>query len=108
MNSRFKKPGPATSRKADTSTLKECIDDLLEYYRLKGKFNETHVIASWERIMGKPIANRTLRLFIKNKVMYVTLNSAPLKQELSLSKSKVLALLHADLGEEVLTDIVFL
>ena len=58
--------------------------------------------------MGKPIATRTLKLFIKEKKLYVKLNSAPLKNELTLQKSKVLELLHAEIGEKVIVDILFL
>jgi predicted nucleic acid-binding Zn ribbon protein len=104
----FKKPKPFSPRKADTSPLKDVIEDLLKTYKLKAKFNETHLLVSWERIMGGPIAKRTVKLNIQNKKMYVTLNSAPLKHELSMSKKKILELLNKDIGETVVEEIIFL
>src|ERR1700751_1607629 len=104
----FKKVKPSNPRKADIAPLKDVINDLLKAYKLKGKFNETHLIASWERIMGTPIATRTSSLNIHNKKMYVKLNSAPLKQELSMSKTKIVELLNNDLGEVVIEEIIFL
>jgi predicted nucleic acid-binding Zn ribbon protein len=104
----FKKLKSFRPRKSDTAPLKEVIEDLLKTYKLKGKFNETHIIASWERIMGAPIAKRTTKLNIHNKKMYVTLNSAPLKHELSMSKTKILELLNKDIGESVVEEIIFL
>jgi len=95
-------------RKADILSLKEGIEDLLDAFKLKGKFNETHIIASWERIMGAPIAKRTTSLNIRNAKMYVKLNSAPLKHELNMSKTKILDLLHRDLGEKVIEEIYFM
>ncbi|HEY8402728.1 MAG TPA: DUF721 domain-containing protein [Cytophagaceae bacterium] len=95
-------------RKSETISLKECIDNLLDAYKLRGKYNETHIINSWERIMGKAIASRTTKLLIRGEKMYVELNSAPLKQELNLSKSKIIKLLNDDLGVEVIKEINFI
>lgn len=104
---RQKRQEPAF-RKAETSSLKEAIDELLSAYKLRSKYNETHVVASWSRIMGPAIANRTSKIFIKNKKLYVLLNSAPLKSELSMSKSKILEILNKDVQEELLEEVIFL
>lgn len=95
-------------RKSEVSSLKECIDELLNSYKLKGKLNQTHILASWEKIMGNPIAKRTVQLFFQDNKLFVKLNSAPLKQELSMSKSKIIKLLNEDVGEKLIEDVVFL
>jgi predicted nucleic acid-binding Zn ribbon protein len=97
-----------TSRKTDATPLKECIDELLEVYKLKGRLNHAHVITSWEKIMGSPIAKRTSTIYFQDKKLFVKLTSAPLKQELSFSKSKILQMINADLGEKFVEDIVFI
>lgn len=94
--------------KYEAITLKEAFNEMFETYNLKNKFNETHIIASWEKLMGKPIARRTTRIFIKNKKMFVEISSAPLKHELSMSKTRVLEILNKEIGEEVLVEIVFI
>ncbi|MCH8317208.1 MAG: DUF721 domain-containing protein [Bacteroidetes bacterium] len=94
--------------KSDAVSIKEAVNDMLQTYNIKDKFNQTHIIASWERLMGKPIAKRTTKIFIKEKVMFVELTSAPLKQELSLSKTKILQILNNEAGENLLEDIVFI
>jgi hypothetical protein len=97
-----------TFRKAETSSLKEAIGELLNAYKLRGKFNETHIVSAWSRIMGPAIANRTSKIFMKNKKLYVQLNSAPLKSELAMSKSKIVEILNKDLQEELLEDVIFI
>ncbi|HVD98533.1 MAG TPA: DUF721 domain-containing protein [Cytophagaceae bacterium] len=97
-----------SKRKSEISPLKEAIDEMLKAYKIKGKVNETTVIESWERIMGKPIAARTTDLKFKYKKLYVTLNSAPLRQELAMSKSKMIELLNREFSEKVVEDIIFL
>jgi len=97
-----------TSRKAGMLSLKDCIGNLLETYKIQDKFDETSLIASWESMMGKAIATRTTKLFIKNKILYVTLTSAPLKNELNLGKTKIVKFLNEQAGKEVITEVVFL
>lgn len=80
---------------------------MLEDYKLDEKFDQKNLIASWERLMGKPIASRTTRLFVKDGVLFVKLSSAPLKNEMNLNKARVLDIIRKEFGEKVLKDIVF-
>lgn len=75
--------------------------------KIDGKYREKLLWGSWETLMGKPIASRTTHLFIKEKVLYVKLTSAPLKQELYNNKAKVMEILSPDYGD-MITDIRFL
>lgn len=88
------------------------IADALKKYmkeqHIDQKFNEKKLISMWSEIMGAPIANRTSGIFIKDKVMYVKLTSAPLKQELNHAKSKVMSLLEEKMGEKIIDDVRFL
>lgn len=96
------------NRKAEVFTLKEAVQDLLSTYRLKDRFDETQLIGSWEKLMGAPIARRTNKIFIRNKVMFVELKSAPLKQELNGSKSKVLELFRQEFGRDIVNEVIFM
>lgn len=96
-----------TERKSGTSSLKEAIDAMLDSYKLRGKFDETKLISSWETMMGKPISRRTEKLFIKEKVLFVKLNSAPLRHELTISKTKVLEIIHRNFNESLVKDVKF-
>lgn len=97
-----------TARRAETSTVGEAMRELLDTYKLTARYEQTQLIQSWERLMGPPVARRTDKLFIKDKKLYVKLSSAPLKQELNLSKSKILALFLQEFGEVIVEDVVFL
>ena len=103
----MKKPF-SSSRKAEVSSLKECIEELLSAYKLRGKLNQTHVLDSWAKIMGSTIAKRTEQIYFQDKKLFVKLNSAPLKHELSMSKNKIITLLNEDAGNRLIEEIVFL
>lgn len=95
-------------RKSNEQSMKEVIDDLLDAYKLRGKFNQKKIIQSWERVMGKTIANRTDAIFFKDEKMIIKLNSSVLREELSYSKHKIVQLLNDDAGEEVVKDIILI
>ncbi len=95
-------------RHSNEQSLKDVIQDLLNAYRLRGKLKEVKLIKSWEKVMGKTISNRTSEVFIKDRILYVRILSAPLKQELHYNRTKVITMLNNEAGEEVITDLVIL
>lgn len=88
-------------------SLKEVIEELINTYRLGGKLQETKVINSWEKVVGGIFAKHSQHLSIKNKVLYVTMDSAVLRSELTLSRSKLVEMLNKEVGEKIIEDIVF-
>ena len=103
----MKKGSDFTHRKSDTSTLRDAINSMMESYKIKGKFDENKLIGSWGSMMGAPIAKRTEKIFIKEKVLFVKLNSAPLRQELTIAKAKVLEIIHRNFDKSVVDDVKF-
>jgi predicted nucleic acid-binding Zn ribbon protein len=89
-------------------TIGQAMESLLKTYRLQGKFNEAHLISHWADVIGKPIAERTNKLFFKNSVLFVELTSAPLKHELNQRRSLVLRNIQQHYGADMVSDIVFM
>lgn len=93
-------------RKSETSTVGEAINALLKSYKIQDKFNEKNLIASWGKLMGPAIAIRTEEIYISRKKLYITLNSAPLKNELSFQKLRLMEMLKEEFGENVIEEII--
>lgn len=106
MAKRYKAPGE--ERKQDISTVGDAIRELLKAYRLEGRYNSTELVSRWPEIVGKTIANRTSRIFVKNDVLFVEVNSAPLKQELNLNKSRIMQLIEEKVGKGVVKEVIFM
>lgn len=105
----MKKPNLSpTARRADIIPLKEGLEALVRVYQLRGKLNEVTVVASWERVMGKAVALKTKEVYVSKGKLFVRLTSAPLKHELIMAKTRVLEILNAEVGSEVVTEVVFL
>ena len=94
-------------RKKDATPLADAFHDLLKSYRLEDTFQEKLLLASWPTLMGKTIADRTANLYIKDKKLFVKITSGPVKKELQLNKSKVMALIETEVGKGVVEEIIF-
>ncbi|MDQ8004362.1 MAG: DUF721 domain-containing protein [Pedobacter sp.] len=95
-------------RKPNDITLKQAIDKLLNHYKLRGKFDETGIVAMWPEIMGTAVANRTKQIYIHQKKLFVRIESSVVKNELLIVKSAIVDKLNEKSGSQVITDIVFL
>lgn len=100
----FKKYEPRSAPQA--KPLEELFRSFLDAYKLNQKFDETYLVVFWEKIMGPPIAKRTTKLFVNKKVLFVHINSAPLRQELNQSKATIMRLIQKEVGENIIEDIV--
>jgi predicted nucleic acid-binding Zn ribbon protein len=91
-----------------TKHIGNAIRDMLDRYSLAGRFNEANVIASWERLVGKPVARRTRKLYIRDKVLFVHMESASTKHDLTFLKAGILKSLETEFGKGVVEEIVLM
>ena len=94
-------------KKEEFLPIKDAINDLLSSFHIESKFNEAQLLASWERLVGLPVAKRTRKVFIKKKVLYVEFKTASMKNDFLLHKAKVLELFQKEFGQ-IITDIIIL
>ena len=104
----MKKSNSSPSRRGDIIPLKEGLEAMVRAYRLGGKLNEVTVVSSWERVMGKAVALKTKEVYVSKGRLFVRLTSAPLKHELVMAKTRVAELINAEVGETVVSEVVFL
>jgi len=93
-------------RRSKTISLAEAIQDYLKEMDLEKGLNETALISSWEEIVGKAIATRTSRIYIKDQVLYVHLKSSVVRNELMMLRQALKEKLNSKSGKEVIRDIV--
>lgn len=93
-------------RRSKTISLAEAVNDYIKEMNLGGKLNEIAVINSWEEIVGKAISSRTTKIFIKDHILYVHLNSSVVRNELLMLREALREKLNKNAGSEVIIDIV--
>lgn len=106
MQYRFNKE--QASRRPGVKPLKEAIDMMLEKYNLKSRFDQSYVVAHWDKIMGSAIASRTRKVFIKDRTLFLQIESAPLRDELVRAKSKIIELINREMKVNLVDDVVFI
>jgi len=95
-------------RKANDKTLKEAIDQMLQVYKLKKRYDETAVIAHWPQLVGKPVANRTKELFIRDKKLFLRIESSVIKNELMLMRTQIISKINEEAKGILVEEIIFL
>ncbi len=88
--------------------ISQAIQQLLKSNNLKPKFDEANVVASWDRIVGKAIAKRTKKVYVRNKVLFVELLSPSMKHDLGYHKTQIIDLFKKEFGDNVVGDVVFM
>ena len=87
-------------------SLKEVIQVFLKTYKLESKITEIRLIDSWEKVMGKTIAKHTTNLYINKKKLFITLDSAVLREELAYAKEKIIKILNDENGAGTVEEII--
>lgn len=98
----------AGSKNSNTHHIGDAIRELLKSYQLTSKFDEATVVGSWERLVGKPIAKRTKKVSIRNKVLFVELDSPSMKNDLNLHKTQILEVFAKEFGKDVIRELVIM
>ena len=94
--------------RSNDKSLKDAIEQMLQVYKIKRRFDETAVIASWPELVGKSVANRTKELFIHDKKLFLRIESSVIKNELILMRTQIINKINEDAKGILLEDIVFL
>lgn len=93
-------------RKSNTQPLGEIIQEYLNALKINKKIKEVRVINQWEEIIGTAIAKRTDRLLIKNKILFIYMNSSVARNELMMIRDGLKRKINERAGEELIHKIV--
>ncbi|MFD2284576.1 DUF721 domain-containing protein [Pedobacter petrophilus] len=95
-------------RKPNDITMKDAISKMLDVYRLRRKFDETSILSIWPEIMGTAIANRTTQIYIKDKKLFIRIESSVIKNELVMVRQGIIQKLNEHAGSIVINEMIFL
>lgn len=94
-------------RTSNEAPLKEVIDRWLKAYKLDGKMKEIEVVNAWSELMGTAVAHRTKEISIRNKTLYLKMESSVMRDELAHGKSIIIQRVNEYAGFEIINDIWF-
>ena len=94
-------------RRSNTQSLSEVLKEYIEQNRIDRKLKEVDVVEGWEKLLGKTIAHYTRNIYIRNRILYVEISSAVVKNELFLMRDEICRRINENAGEEIVQRIVF-
>ena len=94
-------------QRRNTQTIGEVLRDFFEdNTELYEKMLEIRVQRAWGEVLGPMIQQYTRNIYVRDKVLYVSLTSSVLRSELTLCRERLVKSLNDYAGSAVLRDIV--
>ncbi len=94
-------------RRTKTQSIREVIEQYLREMHIDHKLREVALVGKWEDTVGKIIASKTNRIYIRNGILYVHIRSSVVKHELTMIREELVKSLNKQAGEELIKEIVF-
>lgn len=91
----------------EEKSIKDLLNSVFKSYNQGYKYEETSVINSWDQIVGSMIAKNTTKIFINKKVLYLTVSSPALKNELRYHKLVLIDKINDFAEQKIINDINF-
>lgn len=93
-------------KKTNTENLGGVILQYLRETGLETPLNEHRLIQAWSTVLGPVVARYTKELRIYNQVLFVSVSSAAMRNELMMRRTELVSRLNSQVGAQVITQIV--
>ena len=87
--------------------IKDIIGKFIKSYGLEGKMKEMDVVSAWPKLMGPAVAHRTKDIYIKNQVLYISIDSAVMREELLNGKQIIIERINQFAEKEIIKNVWF-
>jgi predicted nucleic acid-binding Zn ribbon protein len=87
-------------------SLSQAMSKMIDDNGMRRKYNELEIRDAWDQVCGTMIANHTKSVRLQRKKIWVKIESAPLRQELSYRKEDLVQKMNEQLGHSLIEDIV--
>jgi len=94
------------SKKGNNLNMQEALKAFIDKNKLQKGIDKVQVKEAWDLLMGNGVANYTTGVELKGSVLYVSLSSSVLREELSHGKSRIIVMLNDELGKNLVQKLV--
>ena len=94
------------ARKKSDQSLGDALKQFIRAHNLQGGIDRIDVRDAWQNLMGPGVNSYTKTVELKGDVLFVYLESSVLREELSLGKSKIIAMINEELGKNLVRKLV--
>jgi len=91
--------------KSNEVSLGAALESVLTELNLRHGVYEARIEGMWESVMGKTIARHTTNINLKGDRLYLTVDSAALRNELFYSRVKIKDVVNKELAKDIIKDV---
>ncbi|MFT3885517.1 MAG: DUF721 domain-containing protein [Flavobacteriales bacterium] len=92
-------------KRRNEQSLGEALDGLVEAYGLREKLDEQSIASMWDDVAGGMVARHTVAVKLRRGKLYIKVDSAPLRVELTYMRTTLMELLNKRFGRTVVQEI---
>ena len=98
---------PDFLRDSDEKPLGQIVGKIMKAYGFEKRMKEMDILKGWPEMMGIAVANRTTNLRINNRILYISMDSAVMREELLNGKQIILQRVNDFAGQKIIDDVWF-
>ncbi len=92
-------------KRRNERTMQQAIDGLIDAYGLREKLDEQAVASLWDELAGGMVAKHTVAVKLRKGKLFIKVDSAPLRQELTFMRDGLKATINGRIGRVIVEEI---
>ncbi|MRH99090.1 DUF721 domain-containing protein [Kriegella sp. EG-1] len=93
-------------RRSEHLNMGQALNEFIKKNKLEKGMEKVEARDAWVKLMGNGVNNYTTSVEYKDHILYVSLSSSVLRDELSMGKSKIVTMLNEELGKDLVRKLV--
>lgn len=93
-------------QRKNEQSIGEILRQYLKMTQLESQVFEGRIAQVWQEALGEEITRQTDRIHLESGVLYVTLKSPSLKNDIMMQRTKIRMALNEKLGSEIIKNIL--
>ena len=94
-------------RQNEFHSIHDLMKDVIKENKLTKGMHQISVADAWAKLMGNGVVSYTNKIELNGKTLIVNLKSSVLREELSYGKEKIIKMMNEELGENLISKIIF-
>ena len=94
-------------RQNEFHSIQDLMKDVIKENKLTKGMHQLSVNEAWSKLMGTGVVSYTNSIELQRKTLIVSLKSSVLREELSYGKEKIVKMMNEELGEPLISKIIF-
>ena len=93
-------------RKHSVQPLQDILKDIMGQSNISKGIYPSRIPAAWDAVMGAPVARVTRKVYFRDGIVYVSLYSSVIRNELMMQRNKIVENLNRYVGADIVKDVV--